>query len=447
MDWKQRYGHKLISAEEAAQRVKSGDTVAFAAGREASSIGYAIASRVGELKGVNVRVGVATVDFGWYDPGFEESFDITVGFPMPIVMDMVNEHRCDVSIGSLHFAFGEEERRTNPVEVLLIEVSSPDEKGYCSFGASVWGKKKQVRSAKLVIGEVNDRLIHTYGDNYIHESEIHYFVEHEHSGEVPGQRDLRFKDIRGTTAEAPPEYLKTITGYVREIVKDGDTCQIGVGSGVEHLVRLGLFEGRHDMGWHSEHTPGGLIRLVQEGVFTGRCKTINQGKMVSTALAGTQKELEFASMNPMFELREVDYTNDPRVISSHDNMVAINQALAIDLWGQVCAEQIGTRWVSTAGGQPAFAVGAQLSNGGRNITVIPATARTKQGVVSNIMPEFPPSTVITLPRTLTDYVVNEYGIARLRGRTARQKMEELIAIAHPDYRGELKAAAGKMLWP
>jgi 4-hydroxybutyrate CoA-transferase len=182
-----------------------------------------------------------------------------------------------------------------------------------------------------------------------------------------------------------------------------------------------------------------------KGVITGKFKAVNPGKVVSTACGGgTKEEMDFINMNPIFELYGSDYVLDPTVIAAHDNMVAINAALVVDLTGQIAAESIGPTMVSGTGGQLAFAIGAALSKGGRNITVLPSTAR--EGKVSRIVPQLELGAVVTVPRNLADIVVTEHGIAQLKGKTQRQRAEELINIAHPDFRAGLRNEARRLFW-
>ncbi|MDY7036121.1 MAG: acetyl-CoA hydrolase/transferase C-terminal domain-containing protein, partial [Thermodesulfobacteriota bacterium] len=203
---------------------------------------------------------------------------------------------------------------------------------------------------------------------------------------------------------------------------------------------------KKDLGWHSEHTVPGIIRLVRKGVITGRKKTLHPGKAVATAfVGGTKEDMDFVNGNPMFELYPGDYVLDPRIISSHDNMVAINTALSVDLTGQISAESIGPNMLSGTGGLLAFSMGAYLSKGGRFIVVLPSTA--KGGALSRIVPMLEEGTIVTIPRILTDYIVTEYGIVKLKGKSQRERAFELISIAHPDFREELEKEAKKLYWP
>lgn len=442
MDWRQEYEKKTVSAEEAANKVKSGDLVVFTSGREARTVGLAISARKEELKGVRVVVSTPTFDFGWYDEGWQDSFDIIVRFPTGVCQEAIDSRRVDLDPGTV-IPFAETpDNYIYEADVLLTEISTPDDRGFCSFGASLWAKKKQVERAKLVIAEVNKNLIRPYGDNFVHVSDIDFFVEHYSEG----TKTLGTGSLAGRELKQSEPYLKDIAGYVSELIKDGDTLQIGVGRTTEPLVKLGLLDSKHNLGWHSEATPPGVISLVRNGTINGKLKTLNPGKAVITAIGGsTREEMDWVNGNPMFYMVEVSYLEDISVIAAHDNMVTINNALAIDLGGQVTAESIGTRLYSTPGGQTAFALGALFSKGGRSIMVMPATARDNK--VSRVLPKLPESTIVTIPRSCVDYVVTEYGIAHLQGKTLRQRANELIAIAHPDFRNELKREAQKVLYP
>jgi 4-hydroxybutyrate CoA-transferase len=441
MSWEEEYKKKIVTPEEAVSVIKSGDRVCFVQGNEPQALGLALAARLGEVENVLLSLRTPGRDFGWYDPVFEMSFKIEVGFPLPIVRQIISERRCDLAIGGLGFIFHEEER--GPADVVMVELSTPDEHGYCSFGASLWTKKTEIRHAKIVLAEVNKNLIRTYGDNYIHISEIDYFVEHTPSGKQPGSTDL----LGRRTAEASEEE-KTIAKHVGSLVRDGDTLQVGVGGTSEACCRLGSFEDKNDLGWHSETTPRGIIPLIRKGVITGKHKTLNPYKAVATACGGgTKEDMDFVNMNPAFELHSAEYCLDVRVIAQHDNMVAINSAVSVDFAGQVAAESIGPRVISGAGGQTSFAIGSFLSRGGRSITVLTATAGSGDRRVSRITPLLAEGTIVTVPRTISDYVVTEYGIAPLKGKTQRQRAEALIEIAHPDFRADLEKEAKKLYWP
>ncbi len=437
--WREDYERKFISAEAAAAMVKSGDKIAFTSGREAFAVGLALAARVGDLANVQILLPSPSFDFGWYDEGWQESFEIIVRAPTATCQEAVDARRVDVDPGTM-IPFLDIAGAT-AADVVITEISAPDENGYCSFGNSLWAKKRQIENAKLAIAEVNKSLIRTYGDNYIHVSEIDYFVEHVSTG-----RGARTGSLAGRELKAPEPWLKDVAGHVARLIRDGDTLQIGVGRTTEPLVGLGIFDGRQDLGWHSEATPPGVISLIHKGVINGKRKTLHPGKAVVTSIGGSsQEEMAWVNNNPEIMLVDVAYLEDLRVIGAHDNFVAINNALMLDLTGQVCCETLGRRQMATAGGQIAFVFGSWLSKGGRSITVLPSTA--KNGTVSRIVPTLPEGSVVTIQRNCVDYVVTEYGTAHLKGRTRRQRAEALIAIAHPDFRGELTKKAREFYWP
>ena len=439
MDWQEEYKKKSVTPEEAVSTIRSGDRVAFAYGMEPQALGLALVARGPELRGVKLLVPAPGRDFPWYEPGWEEMFGVEIAHVLPLAQASIAEGRSDYLVSGLLWAEDPSVRET--VDVLLVQLSPPDEHGFCSFGASLWDKKLAVRAARRVCAEVNKNLIRTYGDNFVPVSEIDCFVEHTPSGRPPGATDLL-----GRKSAGPGEVEKAIAQYVGGLVKDGDCLEIGVGGTSEWVARLGVLEDKHDLGWHSENTPQGIATLVKNGVISGKHKNIHSGKAVATAVGGgTREEMDFINMNPLFELYGSNHVLDPRVISAHDNVVAINSALSIDLTGQIAAESVGHTMLSGTGGQLTFAIGAALSPGGRNITVLPSTARG--GTVSRIVPRLEPGTVVSVPRNLADIVVTEYGIAQLRGKTQRQRAQELIAIAHPDFRSELEKEAQRLYWP
>ncbi len=437
-DWQEEYKRRFISTDEAAEMVKPGDFVGFTLGREAQAIGLALAVRKEELKDVKVFVPFPGFDFGWYDAGWEDSFSVTMLMPTGTSQQAVDGRRVNIEVGDAFASTFSQERMS---DVVFTEISPPDSKGFCSFGQSLWSKKTHIKNAKMVIAEVNDRLVRTYGENFIHVSEIDYFVEHPPSGAVPGTGSLA-----GREKKEPEPFLKDIAGHVSELIKDGDTIQIGVGRATEPLVRLGILDNKQDIGVHSEATPPGVIPLVRAGVVNGKRKTVNPGKVVVTALGGdTRENMEWAAENPLFWVMPVEYVWDVRVIAAHENMVSINNALQVDLTGQIASETVGTKMWANAGGQTVFAVGSQVSRGGRGIIVLPSTAGG--GTISRIVALFESGTIVTVPRNIADCVVTEYGIARLRGKSLRQRAEELIAVAHPDFRAELRKEAQRLLWP
>jgi 4-hydroxybutyrate CoA-transferase len=292
----------------------------------------------------------------------------------------------------------------------------------------LWDAKAVCGVARTVLAEVNQELPYTFGDGWIHVSDIDYFVEHSHS-------PTRF------AFSAPKPTDRVIADYVAEVLRDGDTIQIGTGRTTASLVPLGVFGNFRDLGCFTEMTFDGLVDLVEDGVITCDRVGPNPGQFVATAYNGI-RDIEVIANNPKFLLKPMSYVHNPAVIGSIDNMVAINSAIAVDLTGQIAAGAHGSQIWSGTGGQLAFVIGSILSKGGRSVTVMPSTSR--EGSVSRIKPEMPAGQVMTVPRELADIVITEYGIANLLNRSELQRAQQLIAIAHPDHRADLKRAASRL---
>ncbi len=370
----------------------------------------------------------------------------------------------------------------------MCVVSPPDRNGFCSFGFALWDKRNYAQRAKVVVAEVDENQIRTYGSNYIHVSEIDYFVEHtpklirdeDITGlvggiEPKGLRDAAEKAFRimdpnqrATWASwilsaekesdmmavsrilglvEPPEEAKRIGEYVSTLVKDGDCIQIGIGSPAGFFPSLGVFDDKVDLGVHSEMIARGIPRLMETGVITGKRKNVNKGKMIVTGLTGASwDELQYFHQNPLVEVYDAQDVVNVVKIAANDNQVSMNNALSIDLTGQINVETIlGSRIWNGPGGQPELHIGAMHSKGGRAITLLNSTAM--RGTVSRIVPQLDEGATVTIPRYWADYVVTEYGIARLYGKNFRERANELIAIAHPNFRAELKKAAQKLFYP
>ena len=437
--WRQHYESRRVSAAEAISHVRSGDRVAFTYGREPMELGMALVARAHELENVTIFNPVPGRDFGWYED-WGHPFSIEYEMCVPVIRKGVEEHRFDQAVSSI---FGASERPlgSGEADVLLVEISTPDAHGYCSLGASVWDKRERIAGAGTVVASVNPKLVRTWGENYVHVSEVDYFVDHVPSGREPASADLL-----GRKMQEMPEYARAIGNLVAsEILRDGDTLEIGVGLTSESVARSEAIRERQDLGWHSEATPRGVIRLVMDGVITGARKTLHPDKAVCTSIGGgTREEMDFVDGNPIFELYPNRYATNPVTIAQNVNMVAINSAVAVDLTGQVTAETIGRRQISTAGGQTPFAYGSLLSDGGRNVIVLPSTA--DEGRASRILGELPAGTMVTQTRAFADLIVTEHGIARLRGRSVRERVRELIGIADPAFRDELRAQAKELFW-
>lgn len=316
-----------------------------------------------------------------------------------------------------------------PLDAVLINVSRPDEHGYCSLGTSVDAMPAAIRAATTVIAQLNASMPRTLGDSFVHVSQIDLAIEvdvppYEHRPGIIGPVEAQ------------------IGQHIAELVPDGATIQMGIG-GIPSAVASALL-GKQELGVHTELMTDVVLDLVDAGVITGSRKEINAGKIVVAFMMGTQRLYDFVDDNPMIEMRPVDYTNDTAVIRRFRRMVAINSAIEVDLTGQVCADSIGPLMYSGVGGQMDFVRGAALSEDGRAIIAFPSTAA--RGTVSRITPFLRQGAGVVTTRAHVETIVTEYGTAEMHGRSTRERARALIAIAHPDFRDELESAARQARW-
>ncbi|MBK9943698.1 MAG: acetyl-CoA hydrolase/transferase C-terminal domain-containing protein [Kouleothrix sp.] len=311
-----------------------------------------------------------------------------------------------------------------PIDVALIQVSPPDQHGFCSFGVEVGCTLPAAQLARTVIAEVNAQMPRTLGDSFIHISRITTCVETNRPlSELP-------------QGESNP-IAERIGQHIADLIPDGATLQLGIGAIPDAVLRY-LSHKRH-LGIHSELFSDGIVDLVEAGVIDGEAKTLHRGKLVAGFLLGSRRLFDWAHNNAMVELHPTDYVNDPFVIAQHKRMVAINSALQVDLTGQVCADSIGPRFYSGAGGQVDFIRGAARSEEGVPIIALPATALA--GKLSRIVPALDEGAGVVTSRYDVHYVITEYGVAQLHGCTLARRARALINIAHPDFREDLLAAA------
>ena len=304
-------------------------------------------------------------------------------------------------------------------DIAVIQVSPPDAAGYCSLGPAVDYNPAAIEAASTVIAQVNKRLPVTFGDSRVHLSRIQYLVEEE--------SDLNLVPPVGTgTVESQ------IAGYVADLVSDGSTIQIGMGSLPDAI--LTAFLGKRELGVHSGMLSDRIVDLIEAGVVTGSRKKLNNGKVVAGVLVGTDRLYKFCHRNPMVEMYPTTYTHNRGLISQLENFVSINSAIEIDLTGQVNSETIIGEYITGIGGQVDFARIGRLSNGGKSIFAFPSMAKGK----SRIVPQLQAGVPVSTPRSDVDYVVTEFGVANLRYRSLRERARALIGVAHPDFRPELK---------
>jgi acetyl-CoA hydrolase len=416
---------RWTSAADAVKAVRSGQRVYIGGGCGVPVVlAGELARRAPELRDVEIIHILTAGTSAWVTPEASSAFRVNSLFIGPNVRDAVQEGRADftpVFLSEIPRLFREGHL---PIDVALIAVSPPDEHGYCSYGVEVGVTKPAVESARVVIAEINPRMPRVWGNSFIHISRIDYCVEVDYP--LPEFRQ----------GEPAPLYSR-IGRHVADLIDDGATLQMGIGA-IPNAV-LDYLGDKRDLGVHSEMFSDGIIDLVQRGVITGARKTLLPGKLVAGFVLGTERVYRFIHNNPIIELRTTDFTNDPFTISRNDKMVAINAALQVDLTGQVCADSIGTKFYSGVGGQADFIRGAARSKGGKPIIALPSTALG--GTVSRIVSTLEPGAGVTTSRNDVHYIVTEYGVAYLYGKTVRQRAEALIAVAHPDFRAELAAAA------
>lgn len=311
-----------------------------------------------------------------------------------------------------------------PADVAMVSVSPPDEHGYCSLGVSVDYSRRAVEVCRTVIAEVNPTMPRLLGDCLVHVSDLDYMVE----------ADRPIPEVPPT----PPTDAERQAGEnAAELIGDGATIQLGIGALPE--VVCSQLADRRDLGVHSEMISDAVMDLVERGAITGAAKTLHPHKIIATFIMGSRRLYRWLDGNPLVEMHPVSYTNNPAVIAQNRHMVAVNAALEVDLLGQVCADTLGVNQYSGVGGQVDFVRGARLAEGGKAIIVLTSTARN--GEVSRIVPMLKPGAVVTTSRNDVDYIVTEYGAARLHGKTVRERMKALIAIAHPRFREGLERDA------
>lgn len=423
MNWKKIYADKLCTADEAVSQIKSGNRVVVAhACGEPVILTDAMTANAEKYGYENVEVVhmVAMGKAGYCAPEMEKHFRHNGLFLGGSTKDAVAEGRADftpVFFSEVPELFAS----TLPVDVVLLQVTEPDEHGYCSYGISCDYTKAAAEHAKIKIAQINENMPRVMGDNFIHISELDYIVAE--NTELIQLAPPKIGDVQRKIGE-----------NVASLVQDGDCLQLGIGA-IPDAVLLFLKE-KKNLGIHSEMFSDGVVELIEAGVITNKCKQIDKGQCVATFLMGTERLYNYVNDNPSVCLKPVDYVNDPRVICQNDNVVSINSCVEVDLMGQVCSESVGLKQISGVGGQVDFVRGANMSKNGRTIMAMPATAA--KGTVSRIVPFLAHGATVTTSRCDADYVVTEYGIAQLHGRTLRDRAKQLIAIAAPQFRPALQ---------
>ena len=437
-----------MSADDAIAHIESGMRI-FITGNCSfpRQLMAALVRRAPALQDVEIVQVLTVGNADYVQPAMQGHLRVNTLFISENVRAAVNEGRADFTpclLSEVPLLF---RRSRLPLDAAFIHVSPPDEHGYCSYGVEVGVTKAAAESARMVIAEVNPRMPRTLGDSFIHMSKINYCVD----------VDYPLPEFR--SSETGPLYQK-IGKYIADMIEDGDCLQLGIGA-IPNGV-LPYLSSKRDLGIHSEMFSDGIIELVEQGIINGERKTLHPGKIIVEAdpvlfmyseitdeeawdrLWHTKIHDKWAEelMNPLMEFRPTEYVNNPFLIAQNDHMVAINSAIEVDLTGQVCADSIGPRLYSGVGGQLDFIRGAAHSKGGKPIIALPSTATLRDGrQVSKIVTMLKPGAGVTTTRNDVHYVVTEYGVASLYGKTVRQRTRALIDVAHPNFREELERCA------
>ncbi len=428
-EWREIWKKKIVPAGVAVKQIKPGNRVFIgsACGEPQALVRALCETGTGaeDTEVLNVlTMGVAP----YTDPKYADRFRANAFFIGNSMRDAVGQVRADYT--PIFFSEIPEMFRSGrlPLDVALIMVSPPDAHGFVSLGVSVDMTRSAALAAKCVIAQVNSYMPRTLGNSFIHLRDIDYLIEHDEPL------------LEWPVVDEPDEVTRQIAENVASLVSDGDTLQMGIGR-LPDTVLHSLTD-RRDLGIHTEMFSDGVMHLVNSGVVNGSKKTVNQGKIVGSFAAGGQELFAFLHDNPMIEMHPSEYTNNPRVIAQHDNLVAINSAIEIDLTGQAVADSIGERLYSGIGGHADFMRGAAMARHGKPVLAMPSTARGKDGRRhSRIMPAVQPGAGVVTTRGDIHYVVTEFGVAYLHGKTIRERAMSLIRIAHPDFRSELLYAA------
>ena len=430
------YNQKLVSSDDAVRNIKSGDNVIIQPGCAApSELIRAMVRRKDELENVKLYHILIVGDLPYLQPGMEKHFKHKAFFIGANARKAVNEGRSEfipifLSDVPLLFKLG---RITT--DVALLNVSLPDEHGFCSYGVDVGTIKTPAEKSKIIIAQVNKYMPRTLGDSFIHINKITYIVE----------CDEEIKELPQVDPNTTPEVLAVfdkIGKNVADLIEDGSTLQMGIGAIPDSVMKY-LYD-KKDLGIHTEMFSDGIIDLVEAGVINGEKKTLHPGKIIAGFVLGTKRVYNFIDNNPIFEFHPQEYVNDPFIISKNNKMVAINSALEVDLTGQVCADSIGTKLYSGIGGQVDFIRGASKSEGGKPIIALPST--TKNDTITRIVPTLKPGAGVVTSRGDVDYIVTEYGAVDLWGKTLQERAKALISISHPNFREELTKYAKETLY-
>ena len=433
MDVNSTYQSRIKTPEEAVQQIKSGHRV-FLTGNCSvpQKVLCALVDYAPNLSNVEICQALSVSSADYVSPEMDSHLRVNTMFISANIRKAVQEGRADftpVLLSEFPLLF---KRGLLPLDVALIHVSPPDEHGFCSLGVEVGLTKSPAESAKMIIAEVNEQMPRTLGDSFIHISRIHHIV--------PVNYPLPEMHM---SEGGPNETIDKIASNIIDLIPDGATMQMGIG-GIPDAVLKYLYD-KKDLGIHSELFSDGVIDLVEAGVLTSARKSLHPGKIVAGFIIGSTRLYKWVDDNPLIELHPTEYINDPYVIAQNDRQVAINSAIEVDLTGQVCADSIGPKFFSGVGGQLDFVYGASRSKGGVPIIALPSTTTLRNGqMISRIVTMLNRGAGVVTTRNHVRYIVTEFGVADLYGKTIRQRAQILINIAHPEFREELKREAHEL---
>ncbi|HSM55896.1 MAG TPA: acetyl-CoA hydrolase/transferase C-terminal domain-containing protein [Candidatus Sulfomarinibacteraceae bacterium] len=424
MNWQDIYRRKVMDVDTALASILSGNRIYIGGGAGVpKQLTAGLTRCADQLRDVEITHILTFADAPYVEPQYQHAFRVNALFIGPNVREAVQKGNADftpVFLSEIPALF----RKELPIDVALISLSPPDAHGFCSFGVEVGTTKPAAEEARIIIAEINPQMPRTLGDSFIHVSRLTHIVEVDYPlPEAP----------QGGSSETHMRVGQNIA----EMIPNGATLQMGIGS-IPDAVLKNLTDHR-DLGVHTELFSDGVVDLVEAGVVTCRRKNFHPGKIIAGFLFGSKRLYEFVHNNPLIELHPTDYVNDPFNIAQNDRMVSINSALQVDLTGQVNADSIGPRFYSGVGGQVDFMRGAARSREGLPIIAFLSTA--KNGAISRIVPMLYEGSGVVTTRNDVHYIVTEYGVASLYGKSVRERACELINIAHPRFRDELTHAA------
>lgn len=433
MDYLSEYKSKLVSAEEALSHIPDGAVIGLGgAAAEPAELLSHLHSLHGQVSNLRIYSGLSMHEYPFLnDPKYRDTFSVDSVFFMSAARKAHSIENTACFPAHLHNAVSRWGECQHP-NVCMIAAVPMDRHGYFRIAPCLIQERYLLNQADLVIVEVNPNMPHVMGDTELSLHNVNFIVESD-------------RPLPVIPASDPNTVEQQIGHYISELVHDGDTFQLGIG-GIPDAAAHSLL-GKHDLGVHTEMLTNSIVDLIEAGVITGRKKSLYPRKIVASFALGEQRLYDMIDQNPGIVLKDASYLLLPSVIAKNRNMISINTALTVDLGGQVCSESIGSLQYSGSGGQADTAVGALHAPGGRNVIALKSTAETRHGRVSTILPQLPLGSVVTLSRNDVDHIVTEYGIAYLRGRSVRQRVENLISIAHPDFRNELRDSARSLhLW-